>query len=122
MAPIFTSLMQKLLPVAIVLFAACGNASEPAKESMEKIAYPETRKDTTVVDDYFGTKVADPYRWLEHIETPAVETWFKQQASYTDSVLNNVKDAFDEKLGSVSAELTCLSTTQRAMTPRIILL
>ncbi len=28
------------------------------------IVYPETKKGETV-DDYFGTKVADPYRWLE---------------------------------------------------------
>ena len=29
-----------------------------------RLAYPPTRTDA-VVDTYFGTKVADPYRWLE---------------------------------------------------------
>jgi prolyl oligopeptidase len=41
-------------------------------------------------DTYFGVTYHDPYRWLEHIETPEVETWFKQQATYTDSILNNL--------------------------------
>ncbi len=90
MAPIFTSLMQKLLPVAIVLFAACGNASEPAKESMEKIAYPETRKDTTVVDDYFGTKVADPYRWLENDTSAETADWVKRQNAVTQAYLGKI--------------------------------
>ena len=29
------------------------------------IQYPHTRKDVSVTDTYFGTEVADPYRWLE---------------------------------------------------------
>ena len=29
------------------------------------LKYPETRKDE-VADDYFGTQVLDPYRWLEN--------------------------------------------------------
>ena len=36
----------------------------PMCKPAEKIAYPATAKGAQV-DDYFGTKVADPYRWLE---------------------------------------------------------
>lgn len=51
--------------------------------------YPPTKMvDST--DTYFGITYHDPYRWLEHLENPVVETWFKQQANYTDSTLNNL--------------------------------
>ena len=51
--------------------------------------YPSTKiEDST--NTYFGVTYHDLYRWLEHIETPAVETWFKQQATYTDSILNTL--------------------------------
>jgi prolyl oligopeptidase len=51
--------------------------------------YPST-KTVDSSDTYFGITYHDPYRWLEYIETPEVETWFKQQATYTDSILNNL--------------------------------
>ncbi|MEO6637069.1 MAG: prolyl oligopeptidase family serine peptidase, partial [Ginsengibacter sp.] len=41
-------------------------------------------------DTYFGVTYHDPYRWLEYIQTPEVETWFKHQATFTDSILNNL--------------------------------
>ena len=34
-----------------------------------QLLYPETKKVDTV-NDYFGTKVADPYRWLEDPQSP----------------------------------------------------
>ncbi len=56
--------------------------------------YPPTKTGDST-DTYFGVTYHDPYRWLEHIQTPVVETWFKQQATYTDSTLNtlNGRDA-----------------------------
>ena len=40
--------------------------------------YPDAaRSDHT--DDYFGTVVADPYRWMEDLEDPAVGTWVAAQ-------------------------------------------
>jgi len=40
-----------------------------------------------VVDDYWGQKVADPYRYMENLKDPAVQTWIKGQAEYTAAVI-----------------------------------
>lgn len=44
--------------------------------------YPAT-KTVSVVDDYLGTKVADPYRWLESIESNEVREWAGAQSAFT---------------------------------------
>jgi prolyl oligopeptidase len=41
-----------------------------------------------VVDNYFGTKVSDPYRSLENTKDPSVQAWMKAQATYTRSHLD----------------------------------
>ncbi|MGH2647831.1 MAG: hypothetical protein ACRDE8_09705, partial [Ginsengibacter sp.] len=51
--------------------------------------YPAT-KTVDSSDTYFGVTYKDPYRWMEYIEAPEVEKWFKQQATYTDSILNTL--------------------------------
>lgn len=51
------------------------------------LAYPPT-KTIAQVDDYHGTPVADPYRWLEQpAETPEVSAWIDAQNALTESVL-----------------------------------
>ena len=40
--------------------------------------YPVTAR-VAVTDSYFGTKVEDPYRWLENLDSPAVVQWVKTQ-------------------------------------------
>ena len=45
------------------------------------------------VDDYHGTKVADPYRWLEELDSPETKAWVAVQNKLTDSVV----DAFPER-------------------------
>jgi prolyl oligopeptidase len=52
-------------------------------------AYPPT-KTVDSSDTYFGVTYRDPYRWLEYIKEPQAETWFKQQATFTDSVLGRL--------------------------------
>jgi prolyl oligopeptidase len=40
--------------------------------------YPVTVR-SEVTDNYFGTRVADPYRWLENLDSPAVHEWVKKE-------------------------------------------
>src|SRR6185503_5090901 len=46
------------------------------------ITYPATKKVDTVTN-YFGSRVSDPYRWMEEIETPGVAEWVKAENAIT---------------------------------------
>jgi prolyl oligopeptidase len=43
-----------------------------------------------VTDEYFGTKVVDPYRYMENLKDPQVEAWFKAQNEYTRAILAHI--------------------------------
>lgn len=53
------------------------------------IKYPETKK-VDVVDDYFGTKVPDSYRWLEDDNAPEVAAWVEAQNKVTFGYLETI--------------------------------
>ena len=68
------------------------NASRPSPSSSVPAplpAYPPARRDN-VVDDYHGVKVADPYRWLEQLDSAETRAWVVAQARLTDSYLERV--------------------------------
>lgn len=43
-----------------------------------------------VTEEYFGTKVVDPYRYMENLKDPEVAGWFKAQNDYTHAVLAHI--------------------------------
>ncbi len=51
--------------------------------------YPKTRK-VDQVDDYHGTLVADPYRWLEDTDSPETQAWVQAQNAVTFSYLESL--------------------------------
>lgn len=51
--------------------------------------YPAT-PEKAVVDDYFGTKITDNYRWMEDVKSPEVQSWFKNQSDYSHNVIDKI--------------------------------
>ena len=51
------------------------------------IDYPPARRDT-IVDDYYGTKVADPYRWLEDPDSKETLDWVNAENKITAEFVN----------------------------------
>ena len=50
---------------------------------------PDTRRDNTV-DNYFGTQVADPYRWLEDDASDETAQWVQAQNKVTNHYLKGI--------------------------------
>lgn len=90
--------MNKKLILIAAIAVGCQEAKEPAED--QGLTYPETRKDSSVVDDYFGTRVADPYRWLEDDLSPETEAWVKAQNELTFGYLAKIpyRDAIKDRL------------------------
>jgi prolyl oligopeptidase len=77
--------MNKLIPfiVAMAMLISCNG---PIKKKTE---YPLTKKGD-VVDTYFGTKVPDPYRWLEDDRSAETAAWVKEENKVTFGYLQNI--------------------------------
>ena len=85
--------MKKIIaPIAaMVLICSCGN--------QPKFSYPETRK-VDHTDEYFGTKVADPYRWLEDDNSDETKAWVKEENKLTFAYLDSIsfRNAIKERI------------------------
>ena len=85
-------------PVFILCAAApIAKAAEPQSTSNpQPVATSATRSAPPaapvrpVVDDYFGTKVTDPYRYMENLSEPEVQAWMKGQDSFTRATLDEI--------------------------------
>jgi prolyl oligopeptidase len=83
--------------------ATKGTRNDDAKRTDDrKLVYPESKK-VDQVDDYFGTKVADPYRWLEDENSAETKAWVEAQNKVTFSYLDRIP--YREKLKARLTEL-----------------
>ena len=64
--------------------------------------YPEARKADTV-DDYFGTKIADPYRWMEDLDSDETKSWVAAENKVTFGYLDGIagRDALRKRLTEI---------------------
>lgn len=61
--------------------------------------YPKA-KEGTVVDDYHGTMIKDPYRWLENENSEETNVWMKQEMVVTNAYMKDIefRDNIKEQL------------------------
>ncbi|HET7844410.1 MAG TPA: hypothetical protein VFL14_09685, partial [Xanthomonadales bacterium] len=85
-------------PAANTEASATPTASATPATAPAKLVYPEA-KTVDVVDDYHGTKVPDPYRWMEDLDSPELETWIDAENEVTQSYLADTpREAIKAKL------------------------
>ena len=65
----------------------------------QTLQYPAARK-SDVVDDYYGTRVPDPYRWLEDPDSPESRAWIEAQNRLTAAYLAEIpaRDTIRQRL------------------------
>jgi prolyl oligopeptidase len=85
--------------IAFALLTLLAAACTPAAPAAPKSAYPATTKGD-VVEDYHGTKMPDPYRWMEDLDSPAVAAWVASENAVTDPHLAGLplRAVFNERL------------------------
>lgn len=85
-----------LLP-CLLLFACQSN-----KQEQFDLNYPEAHKVDTV-DNYFGTQVKDPYRWMENLDSDTLEHWIQKENEIFDGYMEHVglKDTIQSQLSNI---------------------
>ncbi|WCC47143.1 prolyl oligopeptidase family serine peptidase [Tenacibaculum finnmarkense] len=78
------------------------NQSEKNTQKNTTLNYPKTAK-KPIVDDYFGTKVTDNYRWLEDDKSTETENWVKAENDVTFNYLSKIP--YREQLKNRLSEL-----------------
>ncbi|GJQ19903.1 MAG: prolyl endopeptidase [Bacteroidia bacterium] len=76
----------------VFLFPAAFLAAQPFQ-------YPKAET-IDAVDDFHGTRVADPYRWMEQENDPRLKMWIEQQNVLTSAYLKDVpaRERFKQRL------------------------
>ena len=90
--PIFAFAFVLLLTVSLFVLLNAGAQTSIAGSSdkmLKTFEYPAARK-ADQVDDYHGVKVADPYRWLEDLDSQETRTWVEAENNLTFSFLSSI--------------------------------
>jgi prolyl oligopeptidase len=93
--------------IALLIFMSLNAASY----AQTKIEYPQTRK-VEQSDDYHGTKISDPYRWLEDDNSAETKAWVEAQNKVTFAYLNSIPER-----AKIKARLTELWNYEKYSAP-----
>lgn len=87
------------------------------QQGYAQIQYPVSRKVDTV-DNYHGTAVPDPYRWLEDDNSKETKTWVKSQNNVTQDYLSKIpyRVKFDSVYRNCGTTPVTVHLSKRAVT------
>src|SRR5262249_55973650 len=97
--------------LGLALLEACARDVTAPGSATSRLTYPATRQ-SAVVDDYHGVRVADPYRWLEDDNSPETKAWVDAQNAVTFRYLRQIPE-----LPAIRARLTKLWSYERYGVP-----
>src|SRR6478609_458697 len=89
--------MKSFLASSVLALALYSCTSTPKVE--QTLQYPVSQK-VDSVDEYFGVKVSDPYRWMENDTAKATSDWVKSENEITFGFLNKIpyRDSIKKRL------------------------
>ncbi len=96
----------------LALLAGQGAQAQSCPRNATPLSYPVS-KQVEQFDDYHGTRVADPYRWLEDANSGDTKTWVEQQVGLTESFLGQVPER-----AAIRKRLTELWNFERFLLPK----
>jgi prolyl oligopeptidase len=78
------------LCTAVLLAVTAAGALAPAPGAAQAVAPAPKAREAPATDEYFGTQVVDPYRWMETPGSMELLEWLKAQAQYTSASLERL--------------------------------
>src|SRR3984957_18110587 len=88
-----------------------SSSAPSAVDEVSALAHPPARR-VEQTDDYFGTKVNDPYRWMEDVDSAELKTWVDAENELTQSYLAQVAGR-----GAMQSRLMELTNFERYTAP-----
>ena len=98
-----------LLFIIMVILSSCTS-----KDTLKK---PPLAKTDPVIDEYFGVKITDSYRYMENLKDTSVQSWMNLQADYAREILDKIPgrqkliDKMNDFDNRKSTEVTSLRIT-----------
>src|ERR1700728_2485925 len=85
--------MQRIIPRGLLLCARAAAATAQSIHTGDGYPFPAppSADANPVTDNYFGTKIADSYRWLEDAASPETRAFIDAQNAYTARYLKQAK-------------------------------
>ena len=89
LSPLAAFGQSRLAPASGTAAATNHSVSPTISAPRMKLSYPPTRRGAQT-DNFHNVPVADPYRWLEELDSPETRQWVEAQNKLTNSVLEKI--------------------------------